>query len=328
MANSIVYITGAHGFVGSNLMAYLSCTELKRLVTVGRYGRDLSYDEFDSQVLEPGSTIVHLAGKAHDLRDVENPEDYYEANFNLTKRVYDRFTQSDATAFIFLSSVKAVADTVIGELTESEAPNPSTAYGISKLRAEDYLRHHSKSELQRTFILRPCMIHGPGNKGNLNLLYGLVAHRIPYPLGSFNNRRSLLTIENLCFVIEQIVAGEIEPGTYNVADDLPLSTNEMVTILSQARRKRPLILSPPRSIVMGLALLGDLLRLPLNSERLHKLTEDYVVSNAKLLQALGRNSMPIAAEVGLNQTALALRQGSSAARRRPHLSTTGLRGRE
>ena len=164
--------------------------------------------------------------------------------------------------------------------------------------------------LQKTYILRPCMIHGPGNKGNLNLLYGLVARRIPYPLGAFENKRSLLTIENLCFAIEQILSRQIEPGTYNVADDSPLSTNEMITIISEAMQKKPLILSPPRSLMTQFAYLGDRLRLPINSERLEKLTENYVVSNAKLLRALGRSGMPIAASAGLSATALALHLGA------------------
>ena len=318
MPSSTLYITGAHGFVGSNLIMYLDSNEFKHLLTIGRSGSDFTYDEFELHALEPGSTIVHLAGKAHDLRNAKNLDDYDKVNFELTKRVYDRFIQSEATTFIFLSSVKAVADTVVGELTESTSPSPCTAYGISKLKAEEYLDEHSNRPEQRTYILRPCMIHGPGNKGNLNLLYGLVSHRIPYPLGAFSNKRSLLTIENLCFVIEQIVSGKIKPGTYNVADDLPLSTNEMVTILSQSGRKKSLILSPPQLIIRRLAWLGDLMRLPFNSERLHKLTEDYVVSNAKLLQALGRTSLPTAASVGLSQTALALREGSEASAVRAH----------
>lgn len=316
MPSSTVYITGSHGFVGSNLVTYLGQTDSNRLLTVGRSGSDFTYDDFDRHALEPGSTVVHLAGKAHDLRDVTNSEAYDEVNFGLTKRVYDRFTQSEATTFIFLSSVKAVADVVVGELTESTSPTPNTAYGISKLKAENYLTQHSNRKVQKTYVLRPCMIHGPGNKGNLSLLYGLVAHRVPYPLGAFSNKRSLLSIENLCFVIEQIISGSIEPGTYNVADDVPLSTNEMVTILSRSARKRPLILSPPQSFVKKLAWLGERLGLPLTSERLQKLTEDYVVSNAKLLKALDRTSMPTAASVGLSETAVALRKGGelSAAR--------------
>ena len=321
MTSSTVYITGAHGFVGSSLMRYLGRDEFTRLVTVGRSGSDLTYDDFEMKTLEPGSSVVHLAGKAHDVRNVSDPEVYDVVNFGLTKRTYDRFIESDATKFIFMSSVKAVADTVVGELTESAAPSPSTLYGLSKLKAEDYLRQHPKGHLKKTYILRPCMIHGPGNKGNLSLLYRFVAHRIPYPLGAFHNKRSLLTVENLCFVIEEILSGQIVPGTYNVADDSPLSTNEIVRILSESGQKKPLIVSPPRSMVKKMAWLGDHLRLPLNTERLQKLTEDYVVSNAKLLAALGRRSMPVAASSGLSQTALALRKDGSAPRGSRHLST-------
>jgi len=291
-------------------MTYLSRDKSRRLVTVGRSGSDLTYDDFELEAPEADSAIIHLAGKAHDLRNVTNPEDYDEVNFGLTKRVYDRFLESDATRFIFASSVKAVADTVVGELTESWPPHPTTPYGTSKLKAENYLRDCPGSHLQKTYILRPCMIHGPGNKGNLNLLYGLVSRRIPYPLGAFENKRSLLTVENLCFAIEQILTRHVAPGTYNVADDLPLSTNEMITILSEAIGKKPLILSPPRPLMIQLAYLGDRLHLPINSERLGKLTESYVVSNANLLNALNLRGMPIAAPSGLIKTALGLRQAT------------------
>lgn len=307
MASQTVFVTGAHGFVGSNLLPYLGRNGNRRLVTVGRTGSDLTYDDFEREAPEADSSIIHLAGKAHDLRNATNPRDYDEANFGLTKRVYDRFTASDAKRFIFASSVKAVADTVFGELTESTVPNPGTAYGASKLKAERYLTDNSSVQPKMIYILRSCMIHGPGNKGNLNLLYRLVSRRIPYPLGAFDNKRSLLTVENLCFAIEELLSRPIESGTYNVADDSPLSTNEIVTILSETIRKKPLILRPPRSVMMRVASVGDHLRLPVNSERLQKLTESYVVSNAKLLRALGRNSMPIAASSGLSRTATALR---------------------
>ena len=307
MISQTVYVTGAHGFVGSNLKTYLSRDRTTRVISVGRSGSDLTYHDFESETLEADSAIIHLAGKAHDLRNATKSQDYDEVNFGLTKRTYDRFAESDATMFIFASSVKAVADTVVGELTESTAPNPSTPYGASKRKAEDYLRNHATRHVQKTFILRPCMIHGPGNQGNLNLLFGLVSRRIPYPLGAFENKRSLLAIENLCFTIEQILSRQIEPGTYNVADDSPLSTKEMISIIGEAINKRPLILNPPQSLMRQLASLGDRLSLPINSERLQKLTEDYVVSNAKLLQALGRRAMPITASAGLSQTAHALR---------------------
>ena len=73
---------------------------------------------------------------------------------------------------------------------------------------------------KRVYILRPCMIHGPGNKGNLNLLYQLVSKGLPWPLGGFQNQRSFLSVENLCFVIKELLENESIPsGVYQVADD-------------------------------------------------------------------------------------------------------------
>ena len=112
-----------------------------------------------------------MAGKAHDLKNVNDQSEYYIANTEFTKQVFDQFLESDAKVFITLSSVKAVADKPETELTEDYIPNPITHYGKSKLLAERYILNKEIPHGKRVFILRPCMIHGPGNKGNLNLLY-------------------------------------------------------------------------------------------------------------------------------------------------------------
>jgi nucleoside-diphosphate-sugar epimerase len=115
--------------------------------------------------------------------------------------LYDQFLQSKAKKFIYISCVKAAADTVDGVLTEDVLPNPVTAYGKSKLMAENYISANIPADKQ-VYILRSCMIHGPGNKGNLNLLHGIVKKGISYPFGAFKNVRSFLSIENICFVIK------------------------------------------------------------------------------------------------------------------------------
>src|SRR5690606_26024458 len=134
---------------------------------------------------------------------------------------------------------------------------------------------------KRIYILRPCMIHGPGNKGNLSALYQIVAKGLPWPLGAFENQRSFLSIENLCFVVKELLENEqIQSGIYNVSDDKPLSTNELIKILGESLgRKKNLIWKVNQSFVKSLAKFGDYSHLPLNSERLQKLTENYVVSN-------------------------------------------------
>ena len=96
-----------------------------------------------------------------------------------------------------LSSVKAVADNLVGVLSEDRKPSPKTHYGKSKLYAERYILSKKIPNNKRIYILRPCMIHGPNNKGNLNLLYNLVSKKIPWVLGSFQNKRSYCSVDNL-----------------------------------------------------------------------------------------------------------------------------------
>ena len=203
---------------------------------------------------------------------------------------------------VFMSTVKAVADEVKGILSEDAIPNPKTHYGIAKHQAEQYILSHKLSEGKRVYILRPCMIHGPGNKGNLNLLYQLVAKGLPWPLGAFENQRSFLSIENLCFVIKELLENEANPsGVYNVADDETLSTNELIELLGETLEKPVKILNISQNVIRFLARIGDVLPLPLNSERLQKLTESYVVDNSKLKQALGAK-LPIQTREGLITT--------------------------
>lgn len=289
-----ISITGSTGFVGSNLQKYLKDDFEIQTVSV----RYVPNQKFDLK----GDVIIHLAGKAHDLKNVSIPQDYYDANFKLTKQLYDAFLISESSVFIFMSTVKAVADEVTGILTEESIPNPKTHYGIAKFQAEEYILSKNLPPNKRFYILRPCMIHGPGNKGNLNLLYKLVNKGLPWPLGDFQNSRSFLSIENLCFVIKELLLNEKLPSdTYNVADNDSISTNSLIEILSQSLDQKSKIFKFPSSLIRKIARVGDFLYLPLNSERLQKLTDDYVVSNKKISNAIGK-SLPVSSREGLIRT--------------------------
>lgn len=289
-----IIITGGTGFVGNNLQNYLTATYEIETMSV-RYEHDQQFDI-------KADIVIHLAGKAHDLKKVSKPKDYYEANFELTKQLFDAFIVSEASIFIFMSTVKAVADEVKGILSEDEMPDPKTHYGIAKQQAEQYILNKEVPEDKRVYILRPCMIHGPGNKGNLNLLYQLVAKGLPWPLGDFKNKRSFLSIENLCFVIKELLENSAIPsGVYQVSDDVPLSTNQLIQLLGTSLNKKSNIWNISSSLVKGVAKLGDYLHFPLNSERLQKLTENYVVSNRKIVTAMGK-PLPIQSEEGLLKT--------------------------
>ena len=290
MLTNSIYLTGSSGFVGLNLTDFFNDK-----YTIINYQKNtpISINE---------TIVIHLAGKAHDVKKTSNPEEYYQNNTVLTKIFFDAFLDSDAKVFITLSSVKSVADQVLEELTEENIANPSTHYGKSKLLAEQYILSKIIPEGKRVYILRPCMIHGPGNKGNLNFLYNLVSVGIPWPLGAYENKRSFCSIDNLMFIIKELIErDDIPNGIYNVADDLPLSTNEMISILAESQKKKSCIWHVSKGLIQLVAKIGNVLKLPLNEERLQKLTESYVVSNKKILLAIGK-PLPIASKDGLMKT--------------------------
>lgn len=364
-----ILITGAFGFVGNNLLQELN-SENTHLIAVDInepenhiFDAYYSWNDLETINFEEIDTIIHLAGKAHDTKNTTEEKAYFEINVGLTQKIFEYFLKSNATKFIYFSSVKAVADSVEGEfLTEEAEAKPQTAYGRSKLEAEKFIERRMREwEMERegdeatwrkgdgakkrrsdeakgrkgddakerrgeeekgregesaerflssfgmtggkkVYILRPCMIHGPGNKGNLNLLYKLVKKGIPWLLGSFENKRSFCSIANVQFVIQQLIEKDIKPGVYNMADDEAISTNQLIQLISASQNKKARIWNISPKVIRVLARVGDYLHLPLNSERLKKLTESYVVSNSKLKKALGTKKMPIGAEEGMRET--------------------------
>lgn len=307
--NKKILITGYSGFVGSNLVKSLQPKYKLQGLSRNIENKPDQIDEvFAWSSLSAGrlaqtGSIIHLAGKAHDLKNTSSADEYFQINTELTRSLFDLFLQSDAEDFIYFSSVKAVADRVDGVLNETVVPDPKTPYGQSKQQAEEYLLKHTLPPGKRLFILRPCMIHGPGNKGNLNLLYRFVTRGIPYPLGAFDNRRSFLCIDNLNYIIGQILSDKSIPGgVYNMADDEPLSTNEVIRIIAHASGAKDKLWKISPGLIKFMARTGDVLHLPLNSERLKKLTESYIVSNEKIKKAIGVTSMPVSSTDGLNKT--------------------------
>ncbi|WP_299017515.1 NAD-dependent epimerase/dehydratase family protein [uncultured Polaribacter sp.] len=296
-------ITGNKGFVGLNLQEYLHKKD-KVIIGVSRTPlvNELHYKNLSLDRLNQSKSFIHLAGKAHDLKNTSDDAVYFEVNTELTKTLFDQFLKSDCEVFMYMSSVKAAADQVEEILTEEIIPNPVTVYGKSKLAAENYILSKEIPEGKRVYILRPCMIHGPNNKGNLNLLYSFVSKGIPYPFGKYHNKRSFVSVENLCFIINELIENRnVKSGIYNVADNQPLSTNNLVSIIGKVMGKSAKIYKIPKTIVVFIAKIGDFLPLPVNSERLQKLTENYVVSNLKIRKAIGKE-LPYASKQGLIKT--------------------------
>ena len=286
-----IIISGLNGFVGKNLYIYLYKNN-----KISRY--DFNSDNNDLTNID---VMIHLAGKAHDTSN-RNQKDYYKINTELTKNIYEKFANSNINTFIMLSSVKAVADEVDTIFDESYLPNPKSFYGKSKLLAEQFICNYKLNDKKRFFILRSCMIHGPNNKGNLNSLYNFVKIGLPWPLGSFENNRSYCSIENLCFIINEIIYNKsIQSGIYNIADDKPLSTNEIVTNIGISLNKKIKILKIPKYIVKYFILLCDKLNIVTVNDIYSKLTSNFVVNNNKIKNAINKE-LPISSIEGLNYT--------------------------
>lgn len=289
-----IIITGATGFVGQNLTSYLNSHHMST------HALSLRDSTWRNNFPKQGYALIHLAGKAHDTTNTSVDEEYFKINYDLTLILFDEFLKSDIKDFFYFSSVKAVADTVNGCLDEIVEGKPATAYGKSKLKAEQYLLSQTLPNQKRLFIIRPCMIHGPGNKGNLNLLYNVVRKGIPWPLAEFDNQRSFLSIDNLSYLITQmLLKRELPSGIYNFSDDQTLSTNELVETMSQTLGKKTRLWHIPAGLIRACVKIGDILPLPLNSERLKKLTESYAVSNDKIKTALGIEQLPLTTREGL-----------------------------
>jgi len=308
-----ILITGVHGFVGGNLVAYLAKdNEIYGLDIIApeKEGvvKTYSWDDLDADIIGEVDAIIHLAGKAHDTKNQAAADVYFKVNRDLTIKMFDYFcAHPNIKKFVFFSTAKAAADKVDGILTEEVVPAPVGPYGESKIAAEQYILGSIKErplefENRGVYIFRPCMIHGPGNKGNLNLLYNVVKKGIPWPLGAFENRRTFTSVENICFAVNGVLMKDVPSGIYNMGDDEALSTNELIEEICKSLGKKAHIWKLPKGLMNGVATLGGWLHLPLNPERLRKLTENYISSNEKIKKALGVDKMPVDARTGLQAT--------------------------
>lgn len=315
--NKTVLVTGISGFIGSNLYKSFDLDYHiygLDIVNINQVPKDRFLNWDNLYHISGLDTIIHLAGKAHDTLNTSAPEEYVNINVGLTKTIFQYFLKSQCKKFIFFSSVKAVTDSVQNQLTEETYPDPKTPYGKSKLEAEEYILNQfalwkaeesangNNNNWKKVYILRPGMIHGPGNKGNLNALFSFQRKKLPWPLGAYENKRSYCSLGNLLFILKELIDRDIDSGIYQIVDDESLSTNEIIRLISGSMGTRAKIWNISPKLINMIAKFGDKTGIPLNTERLKKLTESYIISNQKIKNAMGLNQMPIRAIDGMKST--------------------------
>lgn len=292
--NNKILIIGATGFVGENLLRHIEFSK----------GCSLRDKDWKSQI-DGFEILVNLVGKAHDHRGEASEQDYFFVNLELVKEIFHAFVCSNASILLHVSSIAALEEYSSNRpLTEEDICHPESWYGKSKREAEKWLLAQELPSNKKLIIIRPPMIHGPGDKGNLGLLYGLISRGLPYPLGSFDNYRSFISIENFCFFIIQMIEkrDRLHSGIFHVADNEFVSTNQIIEIIKQVTGKRVPNLSLPKFLVLGIARIGDFIPIILNSKRLKKMTSNLLVSNEKSKSSLNVTRLPLTAEEGLIKT--------------------------
>lgn len=306
-----ILITGISGFIGSNLKEYLKkCSSIKingtsrNKASIQHLNAEIHNTYSNDEIAEESvgfDSYVHLSGKVYDIHDKKNEKDYFDANYEMTKKIFDHFiADQKARNFIFLSTIHVLTENPKVVLDENYTPKPFTPYGKSKFKAEKYIQGNCPPD-KNYYILRPSMVHGPGNKGNLNLLYKLVSLGIPYPVGAYNNKRSFVSIENLCFIISEIIQRDVDSGLYHIADDEPTSTHDLVKLIADATGKKGKIWNVNPTFLKVIAKIGNKIPIGINEHRLRKLTGDFIVSNKKIKNALGK-PLPVTSDEGLNRT--------------------------
>jgi len=301
--NAKILLFGGSGFIGKNILNELSKTYQILAVSLRNENWRNKLENFD--------IFINLVGKAHDHNKIATEADFYNANLNLTKDIFNAFLKSDGYLFIHISSLAALEEFESTQpLTEDDICNPNSWYGKSKREAEIWLMNQKLPKNKKIIILRPPMVHGPGDKGNLNLLYKFVVKGIPYPLASFKNSRSFISIYNFCFFVEEIIKkyNKLDNGIYHISDDEPVSTNMIIDIIKRVENKDIINFPFPKFLIKGLAKIGDILPIPLNSIRLKKMTSDLIMSNRKIKSKLNIVKLPLSAEEGLVKTIKGLKK--------------------
>jgi nucleoside-diphosphate-sugar epimerase len=287
----ILLITGAHGFVGTALSFALAGLHRQtrgaiRTQNQAGDGDTVAIGNIDEhtdwrQALHGVDSVIHLAGRAHIMRDIaaDPLTEYRRINVDGTVKLARDAATQGVRRLIFLSSVKVHGERSREDhpFSENDAPHPEDAYGRSKLEAEQALRRIADDTGLEVVVLRPPLVYGPGVKGNFLQLLGM-----PLPLASINNRRSLVYVGNLVDAIISCMDTQAAAGkTFLVSDGEDVSTPALVRKLAAALGNSPLLLPcPPALLHSGAALLGK-------RAAAMRLTGSLAVDSTHLRQELG-----------------------------------------
>jgi nucleoside-diphosphate-sugar epimerase len=250
--------------------------------------------------------VIHLAGKNEDTIDLSKSLEYMENNVGLTRCIFEWFKTSNARQFYYLSSIKVIGNRKDGlELTEEMSPKPFGPLGESKFMVEQYLQDAWLYDKQ-VYILRTSYMHGYGLfcNDNAERFFNWIRKGFPYVFGSFECKRSFTSLDNLHFVISDMLAKDIPSGIYHLTDDGSLTSSEFYRLIGMTLGRKVRVWRMGRTIFRVLAIVSGWLHGYFNMFEYRKLSLNFVASNQKLKDALGLKKMPYELHDGLKKSAV------------------------
>lgn len=316
-----ILVTGAMGFIGSHLCDALA-NEGNEVVALTRranavaphggriaFTSDLLDREQVRRALAGVTSVVHLAGRVHSRPEgIADPgSECRRINVDGTAALLDESVNAGVTTFVYISSVKAVADASETMLTAQTFAEPTDAYGASKLEAERHVRSTAMKVGIAAPVLRLPAVYGPAMKGNMTRLFWAVERGLPLPFGLVRNRRSFAYVGNVVAAIQAIlVSAGAAHQTFYVSDGDDVSTPELIERIGIALEKLPRMLPIPPAVFRATIHLGGLLSriapFHLTGDSFSAVLGSLFVDSSALREVTGFNA-PFSVDKGMSLTA-------------------------
>jgi UDP-glucose 4-epimerase len=309
-------VSGATGFIGRRILEALindhsSCMALSRRPVPGVNTTNASLADISALTATCAGveTLFHCAGYAHALSSLsgEDAEQHWRINFEGTRNLVEAAGNAGVRTFVFLSSVKAMAEPGKACADEDYPGEPVTAYGQSKHAAEDAVLEAGTRYGMHVVNLRLTMVYGSGGRGNLERMARMVRKGWFPPLPETDNRRSLVHVEDVVSAMRLVAKDpRANGGTYIIAGPEAPSGRALFDALRAAQGLPPCSWAVPEWSLKLAANVGDTLetlfkkRLPLDSETLDRLLGSAWYSSARIERELGWRAK-VSLEEGLRE---------------------------
>lgn len=265
-----VLVTGASGFMARVLLRMLAETDCHQVVTLSRK-KELP-EVLDSStlnqcfstanfldLLDGVDVVVHTAARAHVLNEMATDPlaEYRKVNVDFTLNLARQCAQRQVKRFIYISSIGVHGVTSDRPFSVGDVPAPEEPYAISKIEAERGLVHLCQACGMELVIIRPPLVYGPGAPGNFARMVGWIASGIPLPLGAVDNRRSLISVDNLVDLILVCLDHPNAAGKVLLASDgEDVSTSELLRRVARAMGKPARLVPVPTPVLRAVASLA------------------------------------------------------------------------